>query len=290
MCFIGHDIHGWLLMCVSCHSGQWVDGVCETCYCLRQGIVARVTMECHSNKNLRLRCHLLQILPRRMGQFSSLKFWHLSAKLHIATSHRYLNPSVCLLTLQSHLWITIYFSIFCWNIICLCSLWCKFSVCSRILLSQGRRGKLTGKYALLWELELQLHYLIGRATVKVVYLKIHCMYVSTSPRLVCLCPLLSSFYLCLLTENIFSLIMVLCETQGANRTLLHWLKLWDKVVFNRERKVKRKVKVESKKGECSLVGSLLYCMSVFVWLAVCTASCLIACQFFYGLQCELHLM
>ena len=130
---------------------------------------------------------------------------------------------------------------------------------------------------------------------------------STSPHLVCLCPLLSSFYLCLLTENIFSLIMVLCETQGANRTLLHWLKLWDKVVFNRERKVKRKVKVESKKGECSLVGSLLYCMSVFaclqcalfshfiacqcfLWLAVCTASCLIACQFFYGLQCALHLM
>jgi hypothetical protein len=37
--------------------------------------------------------------------------------------------------------------------------------------------------------------------------------------------------------------------QGANRTLLHWLKLWDKVVFNRERKVKHRGKEESKKGE-----------------------------------------
>ena len=42
--------------------------------------------------------------------------------------------------------------------------------------------------------------------------------------------------------------------QGANRMLLHWLKLWDKVVFNRERKVKQRAKVESKKGECSLEG------------------------------------
>jgi hypothetical protein len=35
--------------------------------------------------------------------------------------------------------------------------------------------------------------------------------------------------------------------QGANRTLLRWLKLWDKVVFNRERKVKQRGKEESKK-------------------------------------------
>ncbi|XP_069699964.1 chromosome transmission fidelity protein 18 homolog isoform X2 [Periplaneta americana] len=34
----------------------------------------------------------------------------------------------------------------------------------------------------------------------------------------------------------------LLSDEGANRTLLHWLKLWDKVVFNRERKVKQKGK------------------------------------------------
>ncbi|GFG31238.1 hypothetical protein Cfor_11072, partial [Coptotermes formosanus] len=39
----------------------------------------------------------------------------------------------------------------------------------------------------------------------------------------------------------------LLSDEGANRTLLRWLKLWDKVVFNRERKVKQKVKVDSKK-------------------------------------------
>jgi len=54
--------------------------------------------------------------------------------------------------------------------------------------------------------------------------------------------------------SFFSKIFVLCEIQGTNRTLLHWLKLWDKVVFNRERKVKQRAKVENKKGECTLEG------------------------------------
>jgi chromosome transmission fidelity protein 18 len=39
----------------------------------------------------------------------------------------------------------------------------------------------------------------------------------------------------------------LLSDEGTNRTLLHWLKLWDKVVFNRERKVKQRAKVENKK-------------------------------------------
>ncbi|PNF28113.1 hypothetical protein B7P43_G12268 [Cryptotermes secundus] len=38
----------------------------------------------------------------------------------------------------------------------------------------------------------------------------------------------------------------LLSDEGANRTLLHWLKLWDKIVFNRDRKVKQKAKVDSK--------------------------------------------
>ena len=57
--------------------------------------------------------------------------------------------------------------------------------------------------------------------------------------------------------------------QGANRTLLHWLKLWDKVVFNRERKAKQRVKVESKKGECRLEGfwhlTLLHIIVQYGW-------------------------
>jgi hypothetical protein len=68
---------------------------------------------------------------------------------------------------------------------------------------------------------------------------------------------------------------MLCEMQSANRMLLHWLKLWDKVVFNRERKVKQRAKVESKKGECSLEGfchlSLLHITAV--WLAVGMSNC-----------------
>ena len=63
--------------------------------------------------------------------------------------------------------------------------------------------------------------------------------------------------------------------QGANRTLLHWLKLWDKVVFNRERKAKQRAKVESKKGECRL--------EAFWHLTVLH----IIVQ--YGWQCALHL-
>ncbi|KAJ9598045.1 hypothetical protein L9F63_026852, partial [Diploptera punctata] len=41
----------------------------------------------------------------------------------------------------------------------------------------------------------------------------------------------------------------LLSDEGANRTILHWLKLWDKVVFNRERKVKQRVKEDDKKEE-----------------------------------------
>jgi hypothetical protein len=79
----------------------------------------------------------------------------------------------------------------------------------------------------------------------------------------------------MLTLNLVSKVLVLCETQGANRTLLRWLKLWDKVVFNRERKVKQKVKVDSKKGECSLEG--------FLHLILLHVSVLC------GWQCALHL-
>ncbi|XP_049856731.1 chromosome transmission fidelity protein 18 homolog isoform X2 [Schistocerca gregaria] len=38
----------------------------------------------------------------------------------------------------------------------------------------------------------------------------------------------------------------LLSDESTNRTLLHWLKLWDKVVFNRETKTKRKHKEENK--------------------------------------------
>ncbi|KAJ9591978.1 hypothetical protein L9F63_001490, partial [Diploptera punctata] len=41
----------------------------------------------------------------------------------------------------------------------------------------------------------------------------------------------------------------LLSDEGANRTILHWLKLWDKVVFNRERKVKQRVKEDDKKAK-----------------------------------------
>lgn len=38
-----------------------------------------------------------------------------------------------------------------------------------------------------------------------------------------------------------------CCLQGTNRALLKWLKMWDKVVYNREPRVKKKPK-EEKKG------------------------------------------
>ncbi|XP_063243725.1 chromosome transmission fidelity protein 18 homolog isoform X2 [Bacillus rossius redtenbacheri] len=41
----------------------------------------------------------------------------------------------------------------------------------------------------------------------------------------------------------------LLSEEVTNRTLLHWLKLWDKVVFNRERKVKQKHKEEPVKRD-----------------------------------------
>jgi hypothetical protein len=60
------------------------------------------------------------------------------------------------------------------------------------------------------------------------------------------------------TCSLILLTPVVCELQGANRTLLHWLKLWDKVVFGRERKVKHRNKdegkKESRKGESGLEG------------------------------------
>ncbi|KDR07844.1 Chromosome transmission fidelity protein 18-like protein [Zootermopsis nevadensis] len=49
----------------------------------------------------------------------------------------------------------------------------------------------------------------------------------------------------------------LAEDMGANRTLLRWLKLWDKVVFNSERKIKHKGKQEGKKENFQKFGSVL---------------------------------
>jgi hypothetical protein len=72
---------------------------------------------------------------------------------------------------------------------------------------------------------------------------------------------------------------MIVEMQGANRTLLHWLKLWDKVVFNRERKVKQKVKVESKKGECCLdvfwLPGLLHVVVLYGWQCGLSVCCVI---------------
>ncbi|XP_021940234.1 chromosome transmission fidelity protein 18 homolog isoform X2 [Zootermopsis nevadensis] len=49
----------------------------------------------------------------------------------------------------------------------------------------------------------------------------------------------------------------LLSDEGANRTLLRWLKLWDKVVFNSERKIKHKGKQEGKKENFQKFGSVL---------------------------------
>lgn len=52
--------------------------------------------------------------------------------------------------------------------------------------------------------------------------------------------------------------------QGTNRALLQWLKMWDKVVFNIERKVKAKPKEDTKgKGKCLTVYTGIFDISLY---------------------------
>ena len=44
------------------------------------------------------------------------------------------------------------------------------------------------------------------------------------------------------------LLILFCNHQATNRTVLHWIKLWDKVVFGRDMKCLKDQKLKNKKG------------------------------------------